>query len=122
MGKRRTVILLLMSLVLALGAAWIANTWLQMRTAGVTAGSNTERPVVIAAVRIPYGQKIERRHVSLVTLPRAAIPSNTFSDRGGRQSRPGGKRATSCGRRAQHLQHPRRHDCRKQACHDRARQ
>ncbi|WP_341936333.1 Flp pilus assembly protein CpaB [Marinimicrobium sp. C2-29] len=80
MGKKRTVVLLLMSLVLALGAAWTANNWLQMRAGGATAGSDRERPVVIAAVRIPYGQKIESRHLSLVTLPTAAIPSNTFSE------------------------------------------
>ncbi len=80
MGKRRTVVLLLMSLVLALGAAWTANNWLQMRAGGATASSDNERPVVVATVNIPYGQKIERQHVSVVTLPKSAIPSNTFSE------------------------------------------
>lgn len=80
MGKSRTTALLLMSLVLALGAAWIANNWLQMRTTAAVAASDNERPVVIASVNIPYGQRIERHHVSVVALSRSAIPANAFTE------------------------------------------
>jgi pilus assembly protein CpaB len=51
-----------------------------LRTTAATASSDNERPVVIATVNIPYGQRIERHHVSVVALTRSGIPANTFSE------------------------------------------
>lgn len=80
MGKKRTVVLLVISLGLATGAAWTANSWLEMRTNSETAGKDAAQPVVVATVNIPYGQKIERQHLSVVTMPKSSIPSMTFPD------------------------------------------
>lgn len=79
MVKSRTAVLLLLSLGLASGAAWIANNWLQARTAA-TAKSDNEQAVVVATVNIPYGQKIERQHVGLVVLPKSGIPASAFKN------------------------------------------
>ena len=78
MAKQRTVLLLGLSLVVAAGAAWVANNWLQVRQAPLAA--DTGREVVVAAVNIPYGQKIERQHLSTVNLPKSSVPADSFDD------------------------------------------
>ncbi len=79
MVRQRTAVLLVLSLVLAAGAAWVANNWLQIRAAP-TANAEDASSVVVAAIDIPYGQKIERQHLSKVSMPKTGVPRNIFSD------------------------------------------
>lgn len=69
--KRRGMMLVLLSLALGLTAAWGANRWMQGQLADT--GDNATR-VVAAALSIPYGTKIEKRHVRLVELSPDGVP------------------------------------------------
>ncbi|SFP31080.1 pilus assembly protein CpaB [Geopseudomonas sagittaria] len=72
----RTLSLIALSVLLGLGAAWMANTWLTARM-NITTDSNMEN-VVVAAVEIPFGQMVEPQHVKLVAMPKGSAPSDAF--------------------------------------------
>lgn len=74
--KSRTLMLIMLSAVLGLGAAWMANNWLSARMNTAT-DTNMEN-VVVAAVEIPFGQMVEPQHVKLVAMPRGTAPSDAF--------------------------------------------
>jgi len=57
------------------GAAWFANNWLR----GMEASAETNASLVAAAaIRIPYGTKMESRHVKMVEMPDGAAPSDAI--------------------------------------------
>lgn len=73
MFRKRGLLLVMLSLALGVGAAWVANNWVQARSAATeTAG---EGQVMVAAITIPYGTKVESRHYKPMQLPERAIPS-----------------------------------------------
>jgi len=72
----RTLSLIALSVLLGLGAAWMANNWLTARM-NTTTDSNMEN-VVVAVVEIPFGQMVEPQHVKLVALPKGSAPSDAF--------------------------------------------
>lgn len=72
----RTLMLIALSLVLGLGAAWMANNWLSARL-NTTSDSNMEN-VVVAAVEIPFGQMVEPQHVKVVAMPKGTAPDDAF--------------------------------------------
>jgi len=72
MFKKRGLMLVAMSLVLGLGAAFVANNMLQNQAAE-TADNNSQQ-VAMAAMAIPYGTKLEKRHVKMVALPNDSVP------------------------------------------------
>jgi pilus assembly protein CpaB len=74
--KRRGLILIIISLVLAVGAAWVARNWVQARMAA--APQDPGQPVVVAAMEIPFGTKVEPRHLSTISLPRNATVGNHY--------------------------------------------
>lgn len=67
MLKRRGLALIFISLALALSAAWIARGWVQARLN--SNAKDTGMQVVVAAMEIPFGTKIEARHVRMISLP-----------------------------------------------------
>ncbi|MCQ4347552.1 Flp pilus assembly protein CpaB [Pseudomonas stutzeri] len=72
----RTLMLIALSMVFGLGAAWMANNWL---TARMNAGTDTNmQNVVVAAVEIPFGQMVEAQHVKLVAMPKGTAPGDSF--------------------------------------------
>ena len=72
----RTLTLVALSLILGLGAAWMANNWLSAR---LNAGPDDNlQSVVVATVEIPFGQMIEAQHVSLVRMPKNTVPDDGF--------------------------------------------
>lgn len=74
--KRRGFVLIMVSLLLAVGAAWVARNWVQARlNAGPTEAVQT---VVVAAMEIPFGTKVEARHLKTITLPNNAAVGNHF--------------------------------------------
>ena len=77
MAKKRGLILILLSLVMGVGAAWVANRWVATQ---VAAGEDNEGThVVAAAIEIPYGTKVERRHLKYVEIPEGVAPTGFFT-------------------------------------------
>ncbi len=80
MFKGRTLLLLTLSVLLAAGAAIYTNAWLKQQLPGSTAVAAEGTPVVYAAMDIPYGQTIERRHLKIKVMPEDLVPANGISD------------------------------------------
>ncbi|MGA0098864.1 MAG: Flp pilus assembly protein CpaB [Steroidobacteraceae bacterium] len=76
--KRRGTVLLVVSLVLALAAAMLARNWVDSRVRGGSLPGG-EEPVVVAALEIPFGTKVEERLVKVVQVPSDAVPAGNFS-------------------------------------------
>jgi pilus assembly protein CpaB len=72
-------VLVLLSLVLGLAAAWGANNWVKGQLSGEGADANVAR-VVAAALAIPYGTKIEQRHLRMIELPPDGVPDAAVAD------------------------------------------
>ncbi|NKB99027.1 MAG: Flp pilus assembly protein CpaB [Pseudomonadales bacterium] len=79
MRRRRGMILVIFSLCMGGVAAWAANDWVNDRLNTPADLAGTE-PVVVAVMDIPYGTKVEGRHVKLVRLPIDSIPADSHKD------------------------------------------
>jgi len=79
MFSRRGPILIVISLLLAVGAAWVANRWLISQAATTDTGPTTV-PVLTAALDIPLGTKIEARHVATIQMLADTAPAGAFKD------------------------------------------
>lgn len=77
MLRRRGFTLIILSLALALGAAWIARSWMQARLNGTKGDPGMQ--AVIAATDIPFGIKVEGRHLRVITLPKDTPIGDHFS-------------------------------------------
>ncbi|MGL4318552.1 MAG: Flp pilus assembly protein CpaB [Pseudomonas sp.] len=75
MGSR-TLTLVVLSLILGLGAAWMANNWLSGRLNAST--DDNMQGVMVAAVEIPFGSMIEAQHVVQVRMPKGTVPDDSF--------------------------------------------
>ena len=75
--KRRGLLLIVISLALAIGAAWVARNWVQARLTASTSGDPVQT-VIVAAMEIPFGTKVEGRHLKTITLPVNAAVGNHF--------------------------------------------
>lgn len=79
MVKSRTVMLFFLSVAFAGGAAWIANNWINAQQQQTVAKPETQgTPVVVAAMQIPYGHMIEKRHLKVVMMPEAIASTNSY--------------------------------------------
>ena len=72
--------MILAAVVMAGGAALVANKWLQAQVLGGVDMQVGMVPVAAAAVQIPFGQKIEPAHIKLLQLPEKALPAGAFRD------------------------------------------
>lgn len=72
----RTLILVAVSLTLGLGAALMANNWLNGRLNA--SPDDNMKNVVVATVEIPFGQMIEAQQVAIVRMPKDAVPDDAF--------------------------------------------
>lgn len=79
MFKRRTVVLIIVAGLLAMGAAFAANNWVLARKAISQELLDKEIPVAVATIQIPNGQKIEAQHVHLVSMPKSVVPGNAYN-------------------------------------------
>lgn len=79
MIRRRGTALVLMSLALGVLAAWGANNWLNDRLLARDAAEDVDT-VVAAAIAIPYGTKVDSRHLRTMDLPAGTAPSSVFRD------------------------------------------
>ena len=72
----RFIMMLSIALLLALLAAWVANRWIQ----GKTAPDKTVS-VVVAAVEIPFGVKLEESQVKVIAWPGNSAPEGAYSSK-----------------------------------------
>lgn len=79
MFSRRGPILIVISLLLAVGAAWAANRWLTAQAASTGAGPSTVT-VLTAAIDIPLGTRMEPRHVAPIQMLAETVPPSAFKD------------------------------------------
>ncbi len=79
MRKGRVFLLLSVALMLSAGAAWVANKWILQRTMPA-AEASMGTTVVAAALKIPFGQKIELAHIKSVPMPDHLVPDGAFDD------------------------------------------
>ena len=77
MLSRRGPILIVVSLLLAVGAAWVANRWLIGQREQPEASPDTV-PVAAAAIDIPFGTKVEARHVVVIPMLKETAPEGVF--------------------------------------------
>lgn len=79
MFSRRGPILIVISLLLAVAAAWVANRWLIAKSASANATPDTVA-VMSAAIDIPLGTKIEARHLATVQMLAETAPESAYLD------------------------------------------
>ncbi len=72
--NRRFIIMLTIALLLAFLAAWVANRWIQGKAVPDKAVS-----VVVAAVEIPFGVKLEASQVKVIAWPGNSAPKGSYS-------------------------------------------
>lgn len=77
MLSRRGPILIVVSLLLAVGAAYVANQWLLSKNQEREATPGTV-PVAVAAIDIPFGTTIEPRHVAMIQMLEGTAPQGVF--------------------------------------------
>lgn len=80
MMKKRGLLLLTLSILMGVGAAWVANNWVQIRTGDMTAVNENEITVITAAIDIPYGTKITERHMDSILMPKRVVPYGVVTD------------------------------------------
>ena len=76
MFKRRGLILIVLSLVMGFGAAYTANRWVASQVGDAEVEGTM---VVAAAMPIPYGTKVESRHLRYVEIPNDVAPTGFFT-------------------------------------------
>ena len=77
MMKQRGILLVAMSLLMGLGAAWFANGWVDSRSGQANNDNNVV--VMAAAIDIPYGTKLESRHIKAVQIPKGIKPQDSVA-------------------------------------------
>ena len=78
MARGRGPILIVSSLVLATGAAWMANKWIAVRAAPAPTVIATH--ILTAAMSLPLGTQISARHVASIEMIPGQEPAGTFHD------------------------------------------
>ncbi|MDH3638671.1 MAG: Flp pilus assembly protein CpaB [Gammaproteobacteria bacterium] len=78
--KFRTFIVFVFALVLAGGAAWFANRWIQLQVKPVSADSNPTAMIVVAAQTVPMGAKIVDTHLQLAAWPADRVLEGSFTE------------------------------------------
>ena len=78
MVKRRGIVLIFLSLLMAVGAAFVANKWIDARVMPAQDNTLNSASVVAAAMSIPFATKVEDRHLKLVEIPEGLTPDGFF--------------------------------------------
>jgi pilus assembly protein CpaB len=79
MFMRKGPVLIVVSLLLAVAAAWVANRWLVAQAASKDSGPGTVS-VMTAAIGIPLGTKIEARHLASIQMLEDSVPKGVFQN------------------------------------------
>lgn len=75
----RFSIMLIIALLAAGSAAWMAKKWVDAQSLQSVSEVNSV-PVVVAAVKIPFATRVEANHVKVINWPKDAAPDDTFTD------------------------------------------
>jgi pilus assembly protein CpaB len=75
MFRKRGLILLTLSLALGLGAAMVARGWVTEQAEKDKVNVTT---VVAAAMAMPFGTKVEERHLKIIEMPKESAPPGSF--------------------------------------------
>jgi pilus assembly protein CpaB len=70
----------MLSVVIAAAAAWVANNYVLTKLAPAAGGTGGGVAVVSAAMRIPYGTKLEARHIKMIDVPENILPPGAIRD------------------------------------------
>lgn len=76
MFRKRGLIMLTMSVVLGLGAAMVAQDWVAQQSEGE---EDTSATVIAASMAMPFGTRVEERHLKTIKMPEDAVPPGSFS-------------------------------------------
>lgn len=79
MFKSRTVLMLTFALLMGLGAAYLARGWAVDRFASPATDDGV--PVVVAALQIPFGKKVEASDLKVTNMPKSMVPSGAYQER-----------------------------------------
>ena len=79
MAKRRGLILIFLSLIMAVGAAVVANNWVSGQLVSQETAEPNTQLVVTAALSIPFATKVEGRHLKLTEIPEGVLPAGAFT-------------------------------------------
>ncbi len=78
MFKKRTIVMLTFALAMGLAAAFVAKGWAIKR---LTVSNEDEgTPVVVAAMQIPFGKKLEETDLRVEMMPSHLVPSSAYTD------------------------------------------
>lgn len=77
--NKRFVIMISIALLCATLAAWIANNWIKSKGAGVNNVAETSNPVIVAAIEIPFGTKLDASHFKIIQWHSNDLPSGSFN-------------------------------------------
>jgi pilus assembly protein CpaB len=80
MFRGRGASLILVSLVLAGAAAFVATRWMSARAAALEASRPGLVRVAVAAIEIPFGTKVEARHLSTIEMLAGTHPGDAYLD------------------------------------------
>jgi pilus assembly protein CpaB len=69
----------IVALALGIGAATMANNWVQARIQSSSARDDLSR-VVVASLEIPFGAKIESAQLKTIEWPNRNVPNSAFTD------------------------------------------
>ncbi len=80
MIKRRSLTLFVLAIGLGIAATWMANQWIKSRLTPVAQTKPEVAAVVVAALEIPFGQKIEAAQLKTMEWPSGTVPPGAFTD------------------------------------------
>jgi pilus assembly protein CpaB len=70
--------LVFLSLLMAVGAAFVANEWVIARVMPDQEADDNSAHIVAAAMTIPFATKVEERHLKMVEMPEGLMPEGFF--------------------------------------------
>lgn len=80
MAQRRGVVLIVLSLLMAVGAAWVANNWVSGQLVTQADAAPNMQLVVTAGMSIPFATKVEGRHLKLTQVPEGVLPEGAYTE------------------------------------------
>lgn len=78
MPASRTRLMFFFAIIFAGLAAWLANLWVQQRTA-LAGGTPQSVQVVVSAMDVPQGQQLSKHHVKMIDWPADLKPTGSVS-------------------------------------------
>ena len=80
MINTRAVILFIIAIAMGGSAAIFANSWIKSQIVTADDVNDDVSTVVVSSLEIPFGQTIQKEHISLVEMPSGMVPPTAFTD------------------------------------------